>query len=451
LLAISASAAWADAQTDRLQAYAHELLQKPYRETPYPCSSFWSSVGKENYVADMAPWAAAVGLRRGDRVVAYGGTRLTGVLDFDNEVWSRVTQGPYIEIRVDRVGNEVAIRLPCRDDRPEWEASIALWRAIADGRWQECVDGVSRWTRVAGYAPSASINLAVSCMRQKALAQQQPLPDEYWRTIHRWAAKAIEESHYRPTGLADLRIDLLQITTELRRAGRSDLADDIKQQMDSFSLVIPATRTHPVQRVGTAFVVRPDGYLLTALHVVKSAREIEVSCAETGKAPAFVERFSEANDLALLRVVEAKTPTYLTLADQRAVSLGEQVFTIGFPAPDILGGEAKFNEGTISSLSVGGDAGYMQISVPVHPGSSGGALLNRSGDVVGVVVATASALNFLRGTGTLPQNVSWAVKGAFAIPLFDSPPPLPRTTDRSAVVRRALKATCSVTASAESD
>ena len=101
------------------------------------------------------------------------------------------------------------------------------------------------------------------------------------------------------------------------------------------------------------------------------------------------------------------------------------------------------------SLSVGGDAGYMQISVPVHPGNSGGALLNRSGDVVGVVMATASALTFLKGTGTLPQNVSWAVKGAFAVPLFDQPPPSARITDRGAVVRRAVKATCSVTASAE--
>ena len=448
-LVIPASAAWADAQSDYFQAYARQLLQKPYRQTPYPCSSFWSSVGKESYVADMAPWAAAVGLRRGDRVVAYGGIRLTGILDFDNEVWSRVAQGPYIEIRVDRGGNEVAIRLPCRDDGPEWEASIALWRAIAEGRWQECVDGVSRWTSVAGYGPSASINLVVFCMRQKALVQQQFLPDEYWRTIHRWATKTIEECHYRPIGLAELRLDLLQAASQLRGAGRTDLADDIKLRLDTFSLVTPATRTHTERRVGTAFVVRPDGYLLTAFHVVKGAKEIEVACAEIGRVAALVERFSEANDLAVLRVVDGKTPTYLTLADQRSVNLGEQVFTIGFPAPDILGSEPKFNEGTFSSLSVGGDAGYMQISVPVHPGNSGGPLLNRSGDVVGIVIATASALNFLKGTGTLPQNVSWAVKGAFAAPLFDSPPPSPRVTDRSAVVRRAVKATCSVTASAD--
>jgi S1-C subfamily serine protease len=291
-------------------------------------------------------------------------------------------------------------------------------------------------------------------MLEKSKSDRQRPPDEYWRRLHAWATKAIDESHYRPTGLADARTTLLNVVETLEKAGRTTLADDIRQQIATFSQTSHAASTHAetktaIQQVGTAFVVRPDGYLLTAFHVVKGAKEIEISCAETGKIAALVERFSEANDLAVLRVVDRKTPTYLSLADQRSVSLGEQVFTIGFPAPDLLGSEAKFNEGTISSLSVGGDAGYMQISVPVHPGNSGGPLLNRSGDVVGIVIATASALNFLKGTGTLPQNVSWAVKGAFAVPLFDTPPASPRKADRSAVVRRAVKATCSVTASAD--
>ena len=101
----------------------------------------------------------------------------------------------------------------------------------------------------------------------------------------------------------------------------------------------PATTSTRAEskQVGTAFVVRPDGFLLTAFHVVKGAKQIEVACAEIGTAAAFVERFSEANDLAVLRVVDGKTPTYLSLSDQRSVNLGEQVFTIGYPAPDLLG------------------------------------------------------------------------------------------------------------------
>jgi S1-C subfamily serine protease len=292
-------------------------------------------------------------------------------------------------------------------------------------------------------------------MLEKSKSERQRPPDEYWRRVHTWATKAIEESHYRPTGLTDIRGRLLNATEALEKAGRNTLADDIKQQIATFSQTPPnagaQAKSKIVQRVGTAFVVRPDGFLLTAFHVVKNAKAIEVSCPESGKANAWVENFSEANDLAVLRVAEGRTPTYLSLGDQKLVRLGEQVFTIGYPAPDVLGGEAKFTEGVISSLSVGGDAGYMQISVPVQPGNSGGPLINRSGEVVGVVVATASALSFLKGTGALPQNVSWAVKGAFAVPLFDPPPPSRRAADRGTVVDRALKATCSVSASAEAD
>jgi hypothetical protein len=63
-----------------------------------------------------------------------------------------------------------------------------------------------------------------------------------------------------------------------------------------------------------------------------------------------------------LKVAEGtKTPTYLNLAAPESFGPGERVFTIGYLAREIVGGEARVTEGVISSLSVGGNAGYMQI------------------------------------------------------------------------------------------
>ena len=75
--------------------------------------------------------------------MAYGGTRMTGIMDSDLKGWSEIARGEYIDIRVQRAGNEMSLRLPCRDDRDTWSASILMFRAVAEGRWQACIDAVS--------------------------------------------------------------------------------------------------------------------------------------------------------------------------------------------------------------------------------------------------------------------------------------------------------------------
>jgi len=105
----------------------------------------------------------------------------------------------------------------------------------------------------------------------------------------------------------------------------------------------------------------------------------------------------------------------LNFASPGAADIGDDVFTLGFPISDILGKEVKYSEGVINSLSgIQGDATFFQISVPIQPGNSGGPLVNQAGDVVGIVTATAAVEEFYKATGSLPQNVNWAVKAAYA-------------------------------------
>jgi len=109
------------------------------------------------------------------------------------------------------------------------------------------------------------------------------------------------------------------------------------------------------------------------------------------------------------------TNAFLRLPPQAVPGLGDTVFIIGYPTPDLLGTDPKYTNGTVSALSgLRGDASFLQISVPIQPGSSGGPLGNDEGDVVGVVVATADAPTFMEAADSIPQNINWAVKSVFA-------------------------------------
>jgi S1-C subfamily serine protease len=151
-------------------------------------------------------------------------------------------------------------------------------------------------------------------------------------------------------------------------------------------------------------------------------------------------------DLAVVRT-EQRPADYLPLAAPRSGRVGDHVFTIGFPAPDLLGPAPKYTDGAISSLSgLHGEAVLMQTTVPIQPGNSGGPIVSEQGEVVGIVVSTVAIETFVARTGTLPQNVNWAVKAEYALPLFEAPPPRAKAVGRRQAIESALAATCLVEA-----
>src|SRR5262249_29470685 len=152
-----------------------------------PCSAPWAA--KDGYVVDVTPWATAAGLRRGDRLVAFGGKALTGIKEADLEAWARVEHSQNIAVRVDRAGEEITLQLPCRDDRQRWEALDAVARAVADGRWQDCVDALSLLAKIDGFASSVNQFTALRCISEKSKSERQRPPDEHWRRMHAWANK----------------------------------------------------------------------------------------------------------------------------------------------------------------------------------------------------------------------------------------------------------------------
>lgn len=164
---------------------------------------------------------------------------------------------------------------------------------------------------------------------------------------------------------------------------------------------------------GTAFRVA-DGAYLTNSHVVRGCTEVSVVALGAMRTPATVISQDVRSDLAAIRASEHGQP----VAQFRVspVRAGEQIVAIGFPYLGLLANEAIVTTGTVSALAgLGNDQERLQIQAPVQPGNSGGPVLDAAGAVVGVVVARLNDAAIAERTGSLPQNVNFAIKGEVAM------------------------------------
>jgi S1-C subfamily serine protease len=181
-----------------------------------------------------------------------------------------------------------------------------------------------------------------------------------------------------------------------------------------------ASRGERPSATGTGFFITDDGYLLTNYHVVQGSTRIVVRTA-ADTLPAVLVRGDPANDLALLKL--SGTFHALPIAPSRLVRLGDPIFTIGFPNIALQGIEPKLTRGEVNSLAgIRDDPRHFQISVPVQPGSSGGPLVDRYGNVIGMVALRLDDIGTLKSTGSLPQNVNYAIKSSLLTVLTDAVP-----------------------------
>lgn len=161
---------------------------------------------------------------------------------------------------------------------------------------------------------------------------------------------------------------------------------------------------------GTGFFISSNGWIVTNRHVVGKAKEVDIRISDGTTHRAKVMKTDEDLDLALVQV-ETNPPSFLPLSKGDVeLSLGRPVFTIGFPNPVLQGIEPKYTDGKISALAgMEDDKNFYQISVPVQPGNSGGALVDTdTGWAVGVITLRLDRT----ADGRSAQNVSYAIKGS---------------------------------------
>jgi len=173
---------------------------------------------------------------------------------------------------------------------------------------------------------------------------------------------------------------------------------------------------------GTAWPIG-YGYVITCAHLLGELGKTTLILPDGTRIRAKIELTDKANDIAVLKVKESKKlPRPLVFAKTTAIT-GTKVFTIGFPFSASLGEKPKLTEGIINSVyGIGDDPRFYQISVPLHPGNSGGPLINMKGEVIGVVTSTLDAIKVFELSGTLPQNVNYAIKIQYAKLLLETLP-----------------------------
>ncbi len=166
-------------------------------------------------------------------------------------------------------------------------------------------------------------------------------------------------------------------------------------------------RTKPIlNKAGTGFFVNADGVIVTNYHVIEGCESIEANGVV-----ATVVAVDPRNDLAAIKIPSARGE-HVSLRNRPPLNLGESVIVLGFPLRERLASNAKVTNGIVSSLAgPGKDSRIIQITAPIQPGNSGGPLLDHSGNLIGVIVSTLDAIGVAADTGSIPQNVNFAISG----------------------------------------
>jgi S1-C subfamily serine protease len=135
--------------------------------------------------------------------------------------------------------------------------------------------------------------------------------------------------------------------------------------------------------IGSGFVISSDGYIVTNFHVVKDSKFVNVKMIQENKyiTNVSVVKVNPARDLALLKAESANGLPSVVLGDSNNINIGERVVAIGNPE----GLENTISDGLVSGIRESNGMKFIQTSVPVTGGSSGGPLVNMQGEVIGVI------------------------------------------------------------------
>jgi putative serine protease PepD len=213
------------------------------------------------------------------------------------------------------------------------------------------------------------------------------------------------------------------------RRSIADIAAAVRPSVVSITVMSKTEKA-----LGSGVVLRSDGTILTNAHVIEGARLLSVKTSAGRTASARVLATYSSADLAVIKVAGLPGLVPAKLGDSGRLVVGEEVLAVGNP----LGLDGSVTSGIVSAVDrrvtegdEGGAAGTpgrtttiphaIQTDAAINPGNSGGALVDGSGEVIGINTAMATADDGTGGIGVgfaIPVNAARKVVGKY----LDDPP-----------------------------
>jgi serine protease Do len=171
-----------------------------------------------------------------------------------------------------------------------------------------------------------------------------------------------------------------------------------------------APKERKASSLGSGVIVDPNGYILTANHVIQGAEEIKVTLADKREFKGTIIGSDSMTDVGVIKI-DAKDLSAIQLGDSSKLRVGETVLAIGSP----YGLTQTVTMGIVSAVGranvgIADYEDFIQTDAAINPGNSGGALVNVRGELVGINTAIFSTSGGYQGIGfAVPTSMAKAV------------------------------------------
>ena len=207
---------------------------------------------------------------------------------------------------------------------------------------------------------------------------------------------------YAAESAVDAVVYVRVVSTQTQQQAPSSIFD--------FFFGYPGAAPQQRERVGSGsgVIIREDGYIVTNNHVIEGATKIEVTLNNNQTYPATLVGTDPATDVALLKV-EASGLPFIPFGDSDKLRLGEWVIAIGSPydlRSTITAGIVSAKGRSMPSNGEFKIESFIQTDAAVNPGNSGGALVDKAGNLVGINTAIISQTGSYTGYSfAVPSNI----------------------------------------------